>query len=150
MTQVEARLPPQGCLGDPCQLVGQRHDRDVAMGAGEKPAQPSPKRRLARRQRWHRCSGAVDEQHPQVFVPSLADAEQLRLAAGRVLLGDEPEPGTKVASTPECGTVTDRRAVSSWRAMATNSPLSASMRLSSACHSLRISMTSCRMRRLIS
>jgi hypothetical protein len=26
-----------------------------------------------------------------------------------VLLGDEPEPGTKVASTPECGTVTDRR-----------------------------------------
>src|SRR5262245_64808238 len=102
------------------------------MGAGEKPTQPFPKRRLARRQRWHRCSGAVDEQHPQVFVPSLADAEQLRLAAGRVLLGDEPEPGTKVASTPECrtsptaatravasstptpGIVTNRRVVSSW------------------------------------
>ena len=40
----------------------------------------------------------MDEEHPQVFVPALADPEQLRFAAGRMLLRHETEPSAQVAS----------------------------------------------------
>jgi hypothetical protein len=39
---------------------------------------------------------AVHQEHAQIPVPGLADAEQLRLAPGRVLARDEAEVGSEL------------------------------------------------------
>ena len=53
--------------------------------------------------------GADDEQLSQIAVAGLADASQLLLAAARVLLGHQPDPGTEVAAGAEDLRIGDAR-----------------------------------------
>src|SRR5260221_13750738 len=60
-------------------------------------------RNTAARAPWIRTFAQVD-------VASLADAEQLRLASGRVLAGHEPPPRREPSAPAKSGTATARRA----------------------------------------
>ena len=51
----------------------------------------------------------MDQNLAEVHVAALADAEQLRLASGRVLAWDDAEPRSKVPAPTKGGAVADRR-----------------------------------------
>src|ERR1700678_261554 len=76
---------PQHRPGDPGELVGEGHDRDVSMGAVHEPFGPSCERSVALSYIVQRRARSMNQLLAQVFVAALADPEQLRLAPGREL-----------------------------------------------------------------
>ena len=75
---------------DSSHLVGQSDDRHVAMASCRKVGQPlAESGRLSFHLHDHR-SGAMKHHASEVLVAQLADAEQSRLATGRVLSGNKP------------------------------------------------------------
>ena len=89
---------PQHRPGDPGQLVGEGHDRDVAMGAAHEALRPSAERSVALRHIGQRRAGSMDQLSAQILVAALADPQELRLAAGGELLRNQTQPGSEIAA----------------------------------------------------
>src|ERR1700678_400287 len=92
---------PQHRPGDPGELVGEGHDRDVAMGAVHEPFGPSSERSVALSYIGQRRARSMNQLLAQVFVAALADPEQLRLATGRELTRNQAEPRGEIAPAVE-------------------------------------------------
>src|SRR5829696_4996601 len=86
VAQLKVPVPPQHRPRDPRQLIGQGNDGDVAVSSRQQATQPGPERCRAFGERRQRGPGAMNEEHSKILVAALADAEQLRPAAGGVLL----------------------------------------------------------------
>jgi hypothetical protein len=54
-------------------------------------------------------AGAMDQQVAKIDIPPLTNAKQTRLAARRVFLGDQAQPGAQLAAIRELGDITDGR-----------------------------------------
>src|SRR4029077_20776481 len=95
------------CPGYPRNLVGECNRGDL----GRPALHQSPQPRLLSSAVFLRvaddghCAG--DEQPSQVSIALLGDAAAPILAAGRVLLGHQPDPGGEIASRPERPPVAD-------------------------------------------
>jgi hypothetical protein len=110
--------------GDPRQLVGQGDDHDIAMGPAHQPFCPTAKRRVALGHIGQSRTRSMDQLPAQVFVAALADPEQLRLAAGRELTGNQAEPRGEIAPAVEAFRPTDgTRGAASLRTWIWASPL---------------------------
>jgi hypothetical protein len=70
---------------DPCQLGGERDDHHVGVSPDEQLTYPCADPRGCLGKVHQGGAGAMDQLGSQVFVASLADPEELSLAAGRVL-----------------------------------------------------------------
>jgi len=84
---------PQHGPDDPCQLGGERDDHHVGVSPGEQLADPCADPRGCLSKMRQGGAGTMDQLGPQVFVASLADPEELGLAASRVLSRRQSEPG---------------------------------------------------------
>src|SRR3954470_5497795 len=98
----------QDLPADPDHLVGERDDRDVPMAASFHLPKPLAEIRAVSLHMQVERVGALDKKLAQVRVPALAYPAHRRLAAGRVLSRDEPEPGGHPASARKHATVPDR------------------------------------------
>ena len=149
-TSRHARNNAQAILAS---LLAKSDDRDVRMRAIKQRLRPSPEWRVALGDMGQRRSRAVNQQLAQIFVAALADAEQLRFAAGRELPWNQTEPGGEIATAIEAFRLTDggderrgdrsRRSRGSWSAaratsfsfaQLTNSASNAAIRRSSSSH----------------
>ncbi len=74
---------------DSSHLVGQSDDGDVAMASCRKTGQPFAESGGLSLHLHHYGSSAMKHHASQILVAQLADAEQPRLASGRVLSGNE-------------------------------------------------------------
>src|SRR6202044_3632655 len=86
---------------------GEGDDRNVAMGATGESLPPSAKRRVALSHVGQARARSMDHLPAQVFVAALADPEQLRLAAGRELTGNQAEPRGEIAPALEALSLAD-------------------------------------------
>jgi hypothetical protein len=86
---------------DPYQLGGERDDHHIGMSSDEQLAYPSADSRRCLGKMRQSGAGAVDQLDSQVFVAPLADPEELRLAANRVLSRRQSEPCRQIASLGE-------------------------------------------------
>ena len=120
------------------------------MGAFEQRLRPSAQRRVALSDIGQRRARSMDQLLAKILVAPLADAEQLRLAAGGELPRDEAQPGRKIATSieglrsptaatsadatiaPNPGIVASRRASSFSFTQRTNSASKAAIRRSSS------------------
>jgi hypothetical protein len=145
---------------DPRQLVGQGDDHDIAMGPAHQPFHPPAKRRVALRYIGQRGARSMDQLFAQILVAAFADSEQLRLAAGGELSGNQTEPGGEIATVVEAfrpttaatradatiaptpGMVVSRRASSFSFTQRTNSVSKAVIRRSRSAHCARAPATS--------
>ena len=91
-----------------CQLGGERDDHDVGMSSDEQLTYPCADPRGCLGKMRQSGAGAIDQLGPQLFIASLADPEELGLAASRVLSRRQSEPGRQIASLGEGGAVPDR------------------------------------------
>ena len=101
-------------------LVSERDVRLVEPASLDQLSHPSTALILFRPVMMDDATRAVHQEHPQIFVTGLADAEQLRLAPGRVLPGHKPQVSHGVTLLPflnRCGSLTD-----AMRAVATSGP----------------------------
>src|SRR6202046_3710600 len=98
---------PQHRPGDSCQLVGEGNDGNVAMGATYESLRPSAERRVALSHIGQSRARSMDQLPAQVFVAALADPEQLWLAAGRELTGNQAEPRSEIAPALEALSLAD-------------------------------------------
>src|SRR5262245_51010343 len=110
-------------------LVGERHRRHLYRSAHHDPCEPRPFRAVLAciANDRHRTG---DQQPSQVAIALLGDAAKPLLAAGRMLLGHQSDPGGKVAPERNCG----QSPISATSAVATIGPMpgiSSSRRLSS-------------------
>src|SRR5215470_4277887 len=97
----------EDCPGDTYRLVGQRHRRDVEGAPHEHAGDPCawslfPADAVSYRPR------AMNQQFPQIAVAPLADPAETGLPPGRVLPGDETEPGGEVATAREVFRIANR------------------------------------------
>ena len=91
-------MPQQG-PGDPGQLVGEGDNDDIVMGPHHPRFRPSAQRRVALSDIRQRRARSVDQLSAKVAVAPLADAEQLRFAAGGELPRDNAKPGRKITTS---------------------------------------------------
>ena len=77
------------------------------MGPAHQPFHPPAKRRVALRYIGQRGAGSMDQLFAQILVAAFADSEQLRLAAGGELSGNQTEPGGEIATVVEAFRPTD-------------------------------------------
>ena len=96
-TVLHAGAPP----GNPRQLVGEGDDRDIAMSPAHQLFRPTAERGVALGHVGQGGARSMDQLLAQVFVAALADPEQLRLAAGRELTGNQAEPRGEIAAALE-------------------------------------------------
>ena len=80
---------------DASHLVGQCDSRDVGVNSRCKLAEPCTETRRLLVPALQHGACSAHEQSSQVVVSALADAEQLLLAARRLLLRNQPQPGSK-------------------------------------------------------
>jgi hypothetical protein len=92
---------PQHRPGDSRQLVGEGDNGHVVMSATHKLFRPSAERRVALSHIGQSRTRSMDQLPAEVFVAALADPEQLRLAAGRELTGNQAEPRGEIAPALE-------------------------------------------------
>ena len=90
---------PQHCPGDAGQLVGEGDNGDIVMGVSQERFRPSAQRRIALSDIRQRRARSVDQLSAKVAVAPLADAEQLRFAAGGELPRDDAKPGRKITTS---------------------------------------------------
>ena len=64
-------------------------------------AQPSSQDRVRLCETWKRCPGAVDQERSKIGITPLADPEEPRFPAGRMLAGHESEPSSKISRLVE-------------------------------------------------
>src|SRR5262249_49456485 len=104
---VAARQNGPGGAGE---LVGECDRQHVAMEPFRCSHDPWPQTsHCGTRPSYKHDMGGLHEERSQVFVAALRDLAEDRAIARRFLPGDEPQPGTEVASLPEAGAVADRR-----------------------------------------
>ena len=86
--------------GHPCDLVGERNGGDLGGSALHQSCEPGPLGAVLSRisDNGH---GAGDQQPSQVAIALLGDAAEPFLAAGRMLLRHQPDPGRKIAPRAE-------------------------------------------------
>ena len=129
------------------------------MGAFKQRFRPPAQRRVALSHIGQRRARSMDRLLAEICVAALADAEQLRFAAGRELLRDDAQPRRKITSSikalrspdrsgkrrggdpPNPGIVVSRRASSFSFAQRMNSASKAAIRRSSSVHCARASAT---------
>src|SRR4030095_5281338 len=91
------------------ELGGQGDGCNGAVGALQQTLEPATKGRIALGEAWQSRACAVDQQHPQVTVTPLADAEQPRLTARRCLARCQPQPCRQATATSKRAGVAKRR-----------------------------------------
>jgi hypothetical protein len=77
------------------------------MGAAHEALCPSAERSVPLGHIGQRRAGSVDQLSAQIVVAALADAQELRLAAGGELSRNQAEPGRKIAAAVEAFRLTD-------------------------------------------
>jgi hypothetical protein len=80
------------------------------MGAACESLRPLAKRRVALSHVGQSRARSMDQLPAHVFVAALADPEQLRLAAGRELTGNQAEPRGEIAPALESSQPVERSA----------------------------------------
>jgi hypothetical protein len=88
-------------------LVGQGDCGDVGVGSRLKLRHPQSDGGRRFFEEPQHAARTVDEQCPDIGVPSLANAKQCRSTASRMLPGDEAQPGGKIAPSSEPSAVAD-------------------------------------------
>src|SRR5262245_4815401 len=82
----------------PGELVGQCDGRDLSGTPRQQRGEPRPMPGAVDLSVADDCECASRKQAAQIAIALFADAAELVLAAARVLLGDEPDPGREVPS----------------------------------------------------
>lgn len=82
-------------------FIGHGNECDVWVTPLFKLLKPLPHTRLLSFHVNHKCTSALNQQHPKVTVTSLADTPQIRFATCRILLGHQTQPCRQISTVDE-------------------------------------------------